>query len=98
MKPDIIVMDEATAALDARTQDTLMRRVLETLPESAIDSVGHRTELEAFHDRRLTLARREEGARLVRDERIGRLRPTAGWLVRRLSRRDGKGTAPPRAA
>ncbi|MCC7276576.1 MAG: ABC transporter ATP-binding protein/permease [Alphaproteobacteria bacterium] len=84
LRPDIIVMDEATAALDSRTQDVLMRRLLEMLPDSAIISVGHRSELEAFHDRRLTLARREDGARLVRDEQLGRIRPTAGWLARRL--------------
>jgi len=67
-RPDIIVMDEATSALDPETQDVLMERIIERLPDSAIISVGHRPELEVFHNRRLVLARREEGARLVADE------------------------------
>jgi putative ATP-binding cassette transporter len=67
-KPDIIVMDEATSALDPETQDRLLLRISERLPKAAIISVGHRPELEAFHDRRLVLARRENGAKLVADE------------------------------
>ena len=67
-KPTLIVMDEATAALDPESQDVLLRRIGERLPDSAIVSVGHRPELEAFHDRRLVLARREDGAKLVADE------------------------------
>jgi vitamin B12/bleomycin/antimicrobial peptide transport system ATP-binding/permease protein len=69
-KPDIIVMDEATSALDGDTQDRLMARIFERLPDAALISVGHRPELEAFHDRRLVLARREDGARLVVDEAL----------------------------
>ncbi|MET0531459.1 MAG: ATP-binding cassette domain-containing protein, partial [Microvirga sp.] len=67
-RPDIIVMDEATSALDPESQDVMMERIAERLPEAALVSVGHRPELEAFHDRRLVLARRENGARLVADE------------------------------
>jgi vitamin B12/bleomycin/antimicrobial peptide transport system ATP-binding/permease protein len=69
-KPDIIVMDEATSALDPDTQDTLMERISRRLPDSALISVGHRPELEAFHNRRLVLARRKDGARLVSDEAL----------------------------
>ena len=67
-RPDVVVMDEATAALDPDTQHRLLSRLAERLPDAALISVGHRPELEAFHDRRLVLARRPEGARLVRDE------------------------------
>nr|WP_255616502.1 ABC transporter ATP-binding protein/permease [Microvirga puerhi] len=67
-QPDIIVMDEATSALDPETQDVLLERVISRLSDAAIISVGHRPELEAFHNRRLVLARRENGARLVADE------------------------------
>jgi putative ATP-binding cassette transporter len=67
-KPDIIVMDEATSALDPETQERLMQRISERLPDAAMISVGHRPELEAFHNRRLVLARRKDGARLVADE------------------------------
>jgi putative ATP-binding cassette transporter len=67
-KPDIIVMDEATSALDPQFQENLLQRISERLPDAAVISVGHRPELEAFHNRRLVLARREDGARLVADE------------------------------
>ena len=66
--PDIIVMDEATSALDGDAQEILMERITQRLPDAAMISVGHRPELEAFHNRRLVLARRKDGARLVADE------------------------------
>jgi putative ATP-binding cassette transporter len=64
-KPDIVVMDEATSALDTASQGQLMELLGRELPEIAIISVGHRAELEAFHDRKLNLVRRKGGARLV---------------------------------
>ena len=85
LRPDIVIMDEATSALDAGTQERMMRRLVAELPGSAVVSVGHRSELAAFHDRRLTLERRPEGARLVRDEALARVRNTAGGLARRRS-------------
>jgi putative ATP-binding cassette transporter len=78
-KPDIIVMDEATAALDPLSQEKLMNLVLERLPDSTIVSVGHRAELEQFHTRKLVLEYRPEGARLVDDESLQ-------WAVRRSAR------------
>lgn len=65
--PDIIVLDEATSALDEKSQDHLMAMLIEDLPKATIISVGHRAELEAFHSRKITLERREGGARLVSD-------------------------------
>jgi putative ATP-binding cassette transporter len=88
-KPDIIVMDEATSALDPETQDRLLLRICELLPQAAIISVGHRPELEAFHDRRLVLARQEGGAKLVADEPLSpktfALRRAMSLLFRRPS-------------
>lgn len=84
--PDIVVLDEATAALDPTSQDELMALLVERTPNTTIISVGHRPELEAFHTRKLTLARRREGARLVRDDvlRDRRLkRKFTRWLFRR---------------
>jgi putative ATP-binding cassette transporter len=63
--PKMIVMDEATAALDPSSQDRLMRLVLERLPSATLVSVAHRVELEAFHTRKLVLEYGDEGARLV---------------------------------
>jgi putative ATP-binding cassette transporter len=82
-QPDIVVMDEATAALDPSSQDQLMRLLLERLPTATVVSVGHRAELEAFHNRKLVLEHREEGARLVRDVALGSpFRRTARFLSR----------------
>jgi putative ATP-binding cassette transporter len=64
-KPDIVVMDEATSALDPESQAMLMEKLAERLPKTAIISVGHRPELEAFHERKVNLVRREGGAKLI---------------------------------
>jgi putative ATP-binding cassette transporter len=82
-RPETIVMDEATAALDPLAQDQLMRLLLERLPEATLISVGHRPELEAFHNRKLVLEYRADGARLVSDESIQR---TFGRSARLLSK------------
>jgi vitamin B12/bleomycin/antimicrobial peptide transport system ATP-binding/permease protein len=65
-KPDIVVLDEATAALDPASQVKLMELVADR-PDTTLLSVGHRPELEAFHTRKIELERRREGAKLVRD-------------------------------
>jgi putative ATP-binding cassette transporter len=84
-RPNIIVMDEATAALDSLGQEQLMRLILERLPEATIVSVGHRAELEAFHTRKLVLEYHPEGTRLVGDESLQR---TFGRSARFLSGPD----------
>src|SRR5207249_3482735 len=73
--PDIIVLDEATAALDPESQDKLMA-VLSKRPENTtLISVGHRPGVEAFHNRKIVLERRKGGAKLVSDVKlIGRPR------------------------
>jgi putative ATP-binding cassette transporter len=87
-RPDIIVLDEATSALDPASQEQLMRLVDKKLDPTAVISVGHRPELEAFHERKLVLAHRKDGARLVRDEDLTEERPrTFRWRWRRRKRR-----------
>jgi vitamin B12/bleomycin/antimicrobial peptide transport system ATP-binding/permease protein len=66
-KPDIIVLDEATSALDPPSQEKMMQLIAKQLPETTVISVGHRPELEAFHDRKLVMEAQKDGARLVRD-------------------------------
>ncbi len=63
-RPRWLFMDEATSALDGDSQDALMRLVIEELPETTIVSIGHRPELEQFHERTLTLVKTDRGARL----------------------------------
>lgn len=63
-RPDVIFLDEATAALDEANETAMMRLVTERLPEATVLSVGHRPGLEAFHDRKLMLGRQNGRTRL----------------------------------
>ncbi|QKX00109.1 ABC transporter ATP-binding protein/permease [Agrobacterium sp. CGMCC 11546] len=85
--PDIIVMDEATAALDEKSQDKMMQTVIEELPDATIISVAHRAELEAFHSRKITLERRDGGAKLVSDIELIPRKARAGSMLRRMVKR-----------
>lgn len=65
-KPDILFLDEATAALDDATEARMYGLMLDRLPDALIVSIGHRPTLAAFHNRRLDVERVEGGAgRLV---------------------------------
>lgn len=48
-RPKLILLDEATAALDEGTEAHLYRLIRDRLPESMIVSVGHRNTLVQFH-------------------------------------------------
>jgi putative ATP-binding cassette transporter len=54
-KPDFLFLDEATASLDEPSETKLYRLLQERLPGATIVSIGHRSTLAAFHNRRLTL-------------------------------------------
>jgi putative ATP-binding cassette transporter len=86
-RPDIIVLDESTSALDPPSQDKLMGLVSSELTEATLISVGHRPELEAFHSRKIVLERRLGAARFVSDVHLvpkpGRGRLIRRWLKRR---------------
>src|SRR6202012_2033084 len=56
-KPDIIVLDESTSALDEPSQEKMMQLVNDELKDATVLSVAHRPELEAFHSRKITLER-----------------------------------------
>jgi vitamin B12/bleomycin/antimicrobial peptide transport system ATP-binding/permease protein len=66
-RPDIIVLDEATAALDSPSQDRVMALLSRELEDATVVSIGHRPELAAFHDSEIALVRGRDGARLVGD-------------------------------
>ena len=85
--PDIIVMDEATAALDEKSQDKMMQIVIDELPDATIISVAHRAELEAFHSRKITLERRDGGAKLVSDIELIPRKSRARSMLRRVVKR-----------
>ena len=73
-RPAVIVMDEATAALDVDTEHRLLTLLFEALPESTVISVGQREGLQALHTRTLSLTRHHTGARIT-DIRAGKDRP-----------------------
>jgi vitamin B12/bleomycin/antimicrobial peptide transport system ATP-binding/permease protein len=78
-RPDIIVLDEATSALDPESQDKLMELLTKELGATTIVSVGHRPELEAFHNRKIVLERRSAGAKFVTDIRLRGRRFLRKW-------------------
>ncbi len=67
-RPDIIVMDESTSALDEPSEAALMTALLAELPDATLISVGHRPGLVPFHRRqfRLELADRSGGVAPMR--------------------------------
>jgi putative ATP-binding cassette transporter len=67
--PEFLFLDEATASLDEASEARLYHLLEKELPLTTIVSIGHRSTLEAFHQRHLVLAR--EGDRFaLRDREI----------------------------
>jgi putative ATP-binding cassette transporter len=93
-KPDLIVMDEATSALDPPSQEALLKLINEKIPNATLISVGHRPELEAFHERKLVLEHQPGGARIIGDEYLTFAPGPAVALIRRLLKRRLFGEAP----
>ena len=95
MKPDIVIMDEATAALDAASQDTMMELFRDELGHVTLISVGHRSELEDYHERKLTLHRSASRVEMAAGEDIKRGRGLAGLLRRTLRPRPSPDPSSP---
>jgi vitamin B12/bleomycin/antimicrobial peptide transport system ATP-binding/permease protein len=55
--PQYLFLDEATASLDETSEAKLYRLLEEKLPTTTIVSIGHRSTLEAFHQRKVMLIR-----------------------------------------
>jgi putative ATP-binding cassette transporter len=55
--PQYLFLDEATASLDESSEATLYKLLEEKLPATTIVSIGHRSTLQAFHQRNVVLAR-----------------------------------------
>jgi vitamin B12/bleomycin/antimicrobial peptide transport system ATP-binding/permease protein len=55
--PNFLFLDEATASLDEPSEAALYRLLEEKLPQTTIVSIGHRSTLDAFHQRNVSLVR-----------------------------------------
>ncbi|MBB5052968.1 putative ATP-binding cassette transporter [Afipia massiliensis] len=67
--PQYLFLDEATASLDEPSEALLYRLIAEKLPDTTIVSIGHRSTLEAFHQREVALVRSGEQFTLGDSER-----------------------------
>ncbi|HEX4570268.1 MAG TPA: ABC transporter ATP-binding protein/permease [Dongiaceae bacterium] len=64
-RPDWLFLDEATSALDPETEAALYKLLIERLPETSLVSIAHRTNLAAFHRRRLQFKPAPGGMKVV---------------------------------
>jgi putative ATP-binding cassette transporter len=65
--PQFLFLDEATASLDEPSEAALYRLLAEKLPATTLVSIGHRSTLQAFHERNVVLAR--DGDRFTLQDR-----------------------------
>jgi vitamin B12/bleomycin/antimicrobial peptide transport system ATP-binding/permease protein len=56
-KPDYLFLDEATASLDEPSEAALYKLLTERLPQTTVVSIGHRSTLDAFHQRNIGMVR-----------------------------------------
>ena len=71
--PQYLFLDEATASLDEAAEAALYRLIEEKLPTTTIVSIGHRSTLEAFHQRNVEFAR--DGDRFALRNRTENAKP-----------------------
>jgi len=67
-RPDFLFLDEATASLDEPSEAALYRLLAERLAQTTLVSIGHRSTLNAFHQRGLALTR--DGDRFALREKV----------------------------
>ena len=71
--PQYLFLDEATASLDEASEAALYRLIEEKLPATTIVSIGHRSTLEAFHQRNVEFTR--DGDRFALQNRTENAKP-----------------------
>ena len=71
--PQYLFLDEATASLDEASEAALYRLIEEKLPATTIVSIGHRSTLEAFHQRNVEFTR--DGDRFALQDRTENAKP-----------------------
>ncbi|MEA2841312.1 MAG: vitamin B12/bleomycin/antimicrobial peptide transport system ATP-binding/permease protein [Methylobacteriaceae bacterium] len=66
-KPDWLFLDEATASVDEALEAALYKVIAERLPRTTVVSIGHRSTLGSFHDRRVEMQPARDGRFVPRD-------------------------------
>lgn len=64
-EPDFLLLDEATASLDEPAEAALYKLLRQRLPKAGIVSIGHRSSLAKFHDRRIVMEKEGDGRYLL---------------------------------
>jgi putative ATP-binding cassette transporter len=72
--PQYLFLDEATASLDEASEAQLYDLLKQKLPSTTVVSIGHRSTLQAFHQRHVALAR--DGDRFVLRDRSEDAKPS----------------------
>ena len=67
-QPQFLFLDEATASLDEPSEAALYRLLADSLPDTAVVSIGHRSTLDAFHQCNVALVR--DGDRFTLHDRV----------------------------
>jgi vitamin B12/bleomycin/antimicrobial peptide transport system ATP-binding/permease protein len=66
-RPDWLLLDESTSALDEKLEGELYRMLTQRLPTTTIVTIGHRSTLTAYHRRRLDMTEGDRGLFTPRD-------------------------------
>ncbi|MCX7899664.1 MAG: ABC transporter ATP-binding protein/permease, partial [Methylocystis sp.] len=69
-KPDWLFLDEATSALDEKLEAEIYAMLRKRLPATTIVSIGHRSTLHAFHERRLEMEPDADGTFSPREKAL----------------------------
>jgi putative ATP-binding cassette transporter len=69
--PDYLFFDEATASVDEPSEEILYKMLLDRMKDSTIISIGHRSSLEKFHERKIVAEQQPEGYFEFVEQKIG---------------------------
>ena len=83
--PNYLFLDEATASLDEPSEAALYSLLAEKLPDTTIVSIGHRSTLEAFHQRNIKDSVRDGDRFALKDGKLASVQ-WAEDLVARMER------------
>jgi putative ATP-binding cassette transporter len=83
-RPDILILDQATSALDEASEAQLYGLLAARFPKLTLLSVGHRESLERHHDRKLTLVVDREGGARMSEARIDHRSASPPGRLKRL--------------